>query len=51
MLPFCIIGASLYGASGVVYGQGLAYIFAGILSVFFGWWFINRIEKLHKKAI
>lgn len=51
MLPFCIIGASLYGSSGVVYGQGLAYIFAGILSVVFGWWFINRIEKLHKKAI
>ena len=51
MLPFCIFGAAFYGSAGVVYGQGLAYIFAGIISVVFGWWFISRVEKLHKKVI
>ncbi|MDC0146612.1 MATE family efflux transporter [Amylibacter sp.] len=51
MLPFCIFGAAFYGSAGVVYGQGLAYIFAGIMSVVFGWWFISRVEKLHKKVI
>ena len=51
MLPFCMMGGAIYGSVGVVYGQGLAYVFAGILSVIFGWWFINRVEKTHKKAI
>ena len=51
MLPFCMMGGAIYGSTGVVYGQGLAYIFAGILSVIFGWWFINRVEKTQKKAI
>ena len=51
MLPLCIWGASIYGASGVVYGQGIAYVISGIASVIFGWWFIKNVEKTHLKVI
>jgi putative MATE family efflux protein len=44
MLPFCVFGAGIYGAQGVVYGQGIAHVIVGLASVFFGWRFIDQVE-------
>jgi len=44
MLPMCLWGASMFGSAGVVYGQGLAFAIAGVVSVFFGWRFISQVE-------
>lgn len=44
MYPMCLWGASLFGSAGVVYGQGVAFALAGIVSVFFGWRFISQVE-------
>jgi len=44
MYPMCLWGAGVFGSVGVVYGQGLAFMLAGIVSVFFGWRFISQVE-------
>jgi putative MATE family efflux protein len=44
MLPLCLWGASVCGAKGVVYGQGAAWVIAGISSAIFGWRFISQVE-------
>jgi MATE family, multidrug efflux pump len=44
MWPLCIILGAYFAAPGVVYGQGLAWVIAGILSTFVGWKFIGNVE-------
>lgn len=50
MLPLCIWGASAFGAAGVVYGQGMAWVASGIASAIFGWWFIGQVENRTQKS-
>lgn len=44
MWPLCIVLGGYYAAPGVVYGQGLAWVIAGILSTIVGWRFIGNVE-------
>ena len=50
MLPLCIWGASIYGAQGVIYGQGAAWVIAGLASAIFGWRFIGQVEARTAKS-
>jgi putative MATE family efflux protein len=50
MLPLCILGASYWGAKGVVYGQALAWVIAGTASTIFGWRFIKQVEMRTAKS-
>jgi putative MATE family efflux protein len=50
MLPLCLWGASIYGAQGVIYGQGAAFVIAGLASAFFGWRFIGHVEARTQKS-
>tara|TARA_R110002124_G_scaffold55459_8_gene156774 strand:+ start:511 stop:1854 length:1344 start_codon:yes stop_codon:yes gene_type:complete len=49
MLPLCLWGASVYGAQGVVYGQGAAWAIGGTASAIFGWRFIAQAETRTQK--
>lgn len=44
MWPLCILLSGYFAAPGVVYGQGLAWVIAGIASVIIGWRFIGNVE-------
>jgi len=44
MFPAVIIGASIFGATGVVYGNALAAVAVGLPSCFFGWLFIRKLN-------
>lgn len=50
MLPLCIWGAGIYGAQGVIYGQGAAWVIAGTVSAIFGWRFISQVEARTAKS-
>lgn len=50
MLPLCLLGASYWGAAGVIYGQGAAVVIAGTISVIVGWRFIGHAESRHMKS-
>lgn len=50
MLPLCILGASYWGAKGVVYGQAGAWVIAGTISTIYGWHFIKQVEKRTAKS-
>ena len=50
MLPVCIWGAGIYGAQGVIYGQGAAWVIAGTVSAIFGWRFISQVEARTAKS-
>ena len=44
MWPLCILLGSYFAAPGVVYGQGLAWMIAGVASTIVGWRFIGNVE-------
>jgi putative MATE family efflux protein len=44
MWPLCILLGGYFAAPGVVYGQGLAWVIAGITSAIVGWRFIGNVE-------
>lgn len=44
MFPAVIIGASIFGATGVVYGNAFAAVAVGLPSCFFGWLFIRKLN-------
>ena len=44
MFPAVIIGASIFGATGVVYGNALAAVAVGLPSCFLGWSFIRKLN-------
>lgn len=44
MWPLCIFLAGYYAAPGVVYGQGLAWVVAGVASTIIGWRVIDNVE-------
>lgn len=42
--PICVMMGGYFAAPGVVYGQSLAWLIAGLLSTVIGWRFINNVE-------
>lgn len=46
--PFCLALAAVWGAAGVVWGQALAGVLAGLLGAWIGWRFVNGgVKPLH----
>ena len=45
MFPAVIIGASMFGATGVVYGNAFSALFIGLPSCLFGWLFIRNLNR------
>lgn len=45
MWPLCVLMGGIFAAPGVVYGQGLAWMIAGIASTIIGWRFIGNVEE------
>jgi putative MATE family efflux protein len=48
MWPMCILMGGYFAAPGVVYGQGIAWVIAGIASTIVGWRFISNVEAREK---
>jgi len=48
MWPLCILMGGYFAAPGVVYGQGIAWLIAGITSTIVGWRFISNVEAKQK---
>lgn len=44
MLPAVLLGASMFGAIGVVYGNAFAALIIGLPSCFIGWLFIKKLN-------
>ena len=44
MLPAVLLGASMFGAIGVVYGNAIAALIVGLPSCFLGWLFIKKLN-------
>ena len=44
MLPAVLLGASMFGAIGVVYGNAFAALIVGLPSCFIGWLFIKKLN-------
>ena len=44
LYPLCLICTSQFGAVGVVYAAGLAWVISGTLAGLWGWRFIDRVE-------
>ena len=44
MLPAVLVGASMFGAIGVVYGNAFAALIIGLPSCFIGWLFIKQLN-------
>mgnify|MGYP003334777377 FL=1 len=44
MLPAVLLGASMFGAIGVVYGNAFASLIIGLPSCFIGWLFIKKLN-------
>jgi predicted ABC-type sugar transport system permease subunit len=45
MFPAVIIGASMFGATGVVYGNAVSALIIGLPSCLFGWLFIRNLNS------
>jgi Na+-driven multidrug efflux pump len=45
MVPAVIIGASMFGATGVVYGNAVSALIIGLPSCLFGWLFIRNLNR------
>lgn len=45
MFPLSIIGLSFFGAVGVVYAMGLAWLFSGLVGGYWAWRFILKLEQ------
>jgi Na+-driven multidrug efflux pump len=48
MWPMCILMGGYFAAPGVVYGQGIAWVIAGIAATIVGWRFIGNVEASDK---
>jgi len=44
MLPAVLLGASMFGAIGVVYGNAFAALIIGLPSCLIGWLFIKKLN-------
>ena len=44
MYPFCIAGAAFFAAEGVIYGQAIANLVAGLVAVWVGWTYVNLLS-------
>ena len=44
MLPAVLLGASMFGAIGVIYGNAVAALIIGLPSCFIGWLFIKKLN-------
>lgn len=45
LYPLCWLGTQYFGAVGVVYGAGLAWVLAGAVAGIWGWWYIQVKER------
>ena len=43
--PACLVGAIYFSAEGVIYGQALANVVAGLAAVWFGWIYVNSLSN------
>ena len=44
LYPLCVVCASLFGAVGVVYAVGLAWVISGTVAGVWGWKYLDQVE-------
>ncbi|MEM9716848.1 MAG: MATE family efflux transporter [Pseudomonadota bacterium] len=45
MYPLCFFGALYFAAEGVIYGQAIANLIAGVIAVWIGWVYVNSLSQ------